>query len=354
MNTVFRILDANHNRAREAIRVMEDAARFLLDHVELAAALKNLRHDLTETCSAFPAIVLDRDTPGDVGTEITTGTEQVRTGVGHVVRAAASRLSEALRSLEEFSKTLDVPAGMPSPAGRFEALRYRGYELARQLDLALGHEAKRQWRLCLLISRHVTGDRPWLDVARAAVEGGVDCLQLRIKQGDDRLWLEDAIALVELGRSLGADVIINDRTDIALASEADGVHLGRNDLPIEAARRLTRERLLIGLSTANMADAEQAVRAGADYVGIGPMFTSTTKAKPELSGPEYARAFCARFPDMPHLAISGVGPDNLGILLEAGVRGIAVCGAICNASDPREIARKLRSDLDQALQVVES
>lgn len=368
MNKVERILDANFNRAREALRVLEDAARFLLDDGDLAGLGKSLRHDLTALMKWVPDAVLQRDTPGDVGTEIRTAGEMSRADGVAVIDSAAGRLSEALRSMEEFAKALEI-ADRSMLAQELERLRYRGYELHRRLVFAMGSSARRQWSLCLLISEADCGGRPWLEVARAAVIGGgtgaadkaspsggeavvegglrgVDCLQLRCKGLDDRAWLSAAVELVGLGRELGVAVIVNDRPDLALLAGADGVHLGQQDLPIEAVRRLVGRQMLIGVSTSCMEEAEAAVAGGADYVGLGPMFVSRTKTKPVLSGPAYARAFIERFPGFPHLAISGIEPSNAAELVAVGVRGFAVCGVICRAEDPGDVAGKLRAVLN--------
>ena len=126
--SVPRILDANANRAREALRVMEDAARFVLDDETLAAELKSTRHELTAALAGFGGVASARDTPRDVGTRVTTGAERSRASVGVVVRAAGKRLGEALRAIEEYGKTIDATV-----AARVEALRYAGYDLAQGL-----------------------------------------------------------------------------------------------------------------------------------------------------------------------------------------------------------------------------
>src|SRR5690242_7661548 len=124
MPTALRLLDANANRAREALRTMEDAARFLLDDAPLAEGLKHLRHDLAQALKPLAQLEYHRDTPGDVGTQITTASEGVRGGAADVALAAGKRLSEALRVMEEYAKTL--PSG-PAIGAQLEQLRYRGY-----------------------------------------------------------------------------------------------------------------------------------------------------------------------------------------------------------------------------------
>ncbi len=337
MRDVTRLIDANANRAREALRVMEDGARFLLDDAPLSGSIKSIRHDLADVMRSFaPDCVLFRDTPADVGTAITTDAEMQRTTARDVVVAAGKRLSEALRSLEEYAKPLDAGA-----ARGFEALRYRGYEAERALVSAMGRPGRRQWTLCVIITEALCA-RPWPEVASASIDGGADCIQLREKSLPDGELLARAKLLVEVCRQGGVSVIVNDRVDIALASGADGVHLGQDDLPVREARRMVGNRLLIGVSTANIGQAERARRDGADYCGVGPMFETMTKKKDVIAGVEYLREYLAHDPPLPpHLAIGGITPGNVGQLAAAGVRGVAVSSCVCGSEDPASVCGAL-------------
>lgn len=341
MNPLARIIDANANRAREALRVMEDVARFALGDGTLTAQLKSLRHELRAALDALPLdraqLLAGRDTGSDVGVPIKTEAELRRDDVRQVCAAAASRLTEALRSLEESAKALGTGAGTV-----FEGLRYRSYAADKALTLALGSPARGQWRLCVLITERLC-KRPWREVAELAIEGGADCLQLREKELGDRELLARARALVALARARGIAVVVNDRPDIALLAGADGVHLGQADTPLLDARALAGTRLLIGVSTENLDQAHGAAGAGADYIALGPMFPTTTKDKPRLAGAGYVRAFMAeeRLAHIPHLAVGGIRPDNAQELARAGCRGVAVSSCVCAASDPAGVCREL-------------
>lgn len=342
MNPLARIIDASANRAREALRVLEDAARFAADDASLCARLKSLRHEVTAAIADLPFSRADllhaRDTEGDVGTGVSTSAEFARNGLPGVAAAAASRLTEALRSLEESAKA----AGAPAAARRIEAARYAAYTLDKDLSLRLTRP-RRQWTLCVLISQDLCPDRDWRRVAAAAIEGGADCLQLREKSLDARDLIARATILLDLARPAGTSVIINDRADVAAACGADGVHLGQTDLPVTAARAILPPRALIGVSTSSLEHARAARADGADYVGLGPMFPSSTKPRPTLAGTAYLRAFLAD-PDLapiPHLAISGITPGNADELAAAGCRGIAVSSAVAASPDPAGVCRKL-------------
>lgn len=341
----MRMLDANVNRAREGLRVMEDAARFGLDDAALCGELKAIRHDLRAALDAAGVVYSDlmaaRDTPGDVGTTIATEAEGRREGMRGIAAAAGSRSGEALRVIEECLKARGARA---EAARAVEAIRYRAYETARRLDLALGGGRAPQWALCVLITESLCR-RGWEHVAHAAIAGGADCLQLREKALDGRELLRRARRLAEIARA-GArrvHVIINDRPDIARMAGADGTHLGQHDVPAAEARRVVGAGLLIGVSTSNLDEARTAVRDGADYCGVGPMFATTTKDKPRLAGPEYLRAYLSDpiASRIPHLPIGGISAANAGVLRAAGARGLAVSSAVCGADDPETVCRRL-------------
>ncbi len=344
IDPALRIIDANLNRAREALRVLEDVARFALGNEGVSRSLKRLRHGLAEAAEALPVdramLVACRDAAGDVGAGIKTERELERDGLPMVAAAAAGRLTEALRSLEETSKAINAGAA----ARAFEATRYGAYSADKMLTLALGAWGRRrQWRLCVLLTESLCAGRPWLEVAAAAMDGGADCVQLREKSLEGGELLARARRLVELARARGVSVIINDRPDIAVLADADGVQLGQSDIAVADARAITGSRLLIGVSTENLDQARAAVAAGADYCGVGPMFPTTTKHKPRLVGPEYLRAYLAdeMLARVPHLAIGGITSGNILELRAAGVRGVAVSAGVCGAESVRDASAQL-------------
>lgn len=326
---------------------MEDIARFTLDDGDLCGTLKGIRHGLREAIDGLAAAGVDRglllahrDTPGDVGTGISTAAEGRREGLRDLGMASGSRLAESLRALEEAAKVFGLGAA-------FEALRYRAYDAERRLALGLGTGRCPQWRLCVLVSESLCAGRAWMDVVNSSLAGGADCIQLREKEMDGRELLKRARTLVEMARPHGAAVIINDRPDIALLSDADGVHVGQTDLSVEEVRRLAGFGLLVGVSTTNLDQARAAIRAGADYLGLGPMFPTMTKLKPTLAGPRFVGECLADtiLSERPHLAIGGITPENARELRDVGCRGIAVSSAVCAAPDPQHACRDLIASL---------
>jgi thiamine-phosphate pyrophosphorylase len=343
---ILRIFDANANRAHEALRVIEDYVRFALNDDALSAALKELRHDLASAVRELVAeAILHRDTPGDVGTDNKTETEVRRADLAAVVVAAGKRLGEALRVIEEILKTIN-----PDKAAAVERIRYRFYDLEQTIARTLRPAGRfEDVRLYVLITESFCSG-PWLEAAEQAILGGADCLQLREKNMESAELLKRARLLVQLCRKHNVLSIINDRVDIAMLADADGVHVGQEDLPAAEVRKLVGLNKLVGVSTHRIDQAHKAVADGADYIGVGPMFRSSTKTRDILPGPAYAREVTESIP-IPAVAIAGITLENVDEVLVTGVGRIAVTQAVIAATDVREAAMKLKVKLTSKMPV---
>jgi thiamine-phosphate pyrophosphorylase len=339
-----RILDANANRGREALRVIEDYCRFSLEDRYLSGQIKQLRHDLTESLAALPSGLLleARETLTDVGTRLSTPQEQERHSLHAVVQANLKRLQEALRSLEEYGKLRD-----PALGRSVEQLRYRAYTLERAI--LLGTTARRRLvdaRLYVLVSGSLcSASLDW--TIQEAAAGGAQIIQLREKTLSDRELLERALKVRRWTRQAGVLFIMNDRPDLARLAEADGVHLGQEELPVKEARRIIGPDALIGVSTHNLEQVRQAVLDGASYIGVGPTFASGTKQFAEFPGLEFVRQATTET-SLPTFAIGGVNRETLEAAIAAGARRVAVSQAICQAEDPRQVAAEMRRMLTAA------
>lgn len=334
-----RVLDANFNRSREALRVLDDYARFVLDDAFLTREIKAARHQLAEASKRLPARLLlaSRDTLGDVGTATTAGGEYERSTPRHVAHVNLKRLQESLRSLEEFSKLFG-----PELARELEAVRYRCYTLERALAFtADSRERLRDARLYVLLD----GSDAERTIAEAAA-GGAGVFQLREKNLPDRELLALARKFRRWTCAAGVLFIVNDRPDIAKLVEADGVHLGQDDLPVREARRILGAEPLVGVSTHSLDQVRQAVRDGADYLGVGPVFPSSTKSFESFPGLKFV-AEAAAETSLPAFALGGIGPSNITKVVAAGARRVAVSSCIASADDPNAVARSLRAALGE-------
>jgi thiamine-phosphate pyrophosphorylase len=226
-----------------------------------------------------------------------------------------------------------------------EGLRYRTYTLERALSL--GTAARQRLtaaRLYVLVTGSLcAGSLEW--TIKEAVEGGAQIIQLREKALSDRDLLERAHKVRRWTRETGALFVVNDRPDIARLAEADGVHVGQEELMVKEVRRIIGPEALIGVSTHNLEQARQAIRDGASYLGVGPTFSSDTKNFPSLAGLEYVKQVAAET-TLPAFAIGGITLDNAGLVKAAGLCRIAVSQAICQADDPRAVAAAFRRMFD--------
>jgi len=343
---IARVLDAAANRAREALRVLEDYARLVLDDACMTRSFKFIRHRLAKALDEEnPAALLTaRDVRHDVGTSIGTASEYERSGIADVVVANTKRLQEALRSLEEFSKTRNS-----ATARAVEAIRYETYSLEQAL--IVGIAAQRQLADVRLYWLTPPGC-PTADLTRQlreSIAGGVQMVQLRDKGLSDRELMERARLARQVTRTAGIPLIINDRCDVAAAVGADGVHLGQDDLSIADARRVLPPRALVGVSTHTLDQVRRAVHEGASYIGVGPTFASSTKSFREFAGLPFVSA-ASRETSLPAFVLGGVTAANVAAIVAAGGRRIAVTAAV-SADDPRGSAALLRRAVDSAFRV---
>ena len=341
---LWRLCDAAANRAAEAIRVLEDVARFVLDDGHLTRHAKVLRHDLAVVLAApafAPRLAL-RNAPGDVGASIAAEAALARRDAGDLVAANAARAAQALRSLQEVAQIL-----APEAAALFEQMRYRLYALERATTTtARARDRLRGVALCVLVDGRGDGAE-FARLIEQLFDAGVRMIQLRDKRLATPDLVERARQAVAIARRRAPDeviVVLNDRADVAAAVGAGGVHVGAEDLPVEMARGIVGPRALVGRTSHALDEARAAVLAGAVYVGIGPCFPSTTKSFSTFAPAEFL-AGVVREIALPAFAIGGVTLERLDDLLELGVRRVAVASAITEAADPAAAAAAFNARL---------
>lgn len=343
---LFRIIDANFNRGREALRGMEEYCRFGLNNAALSGRAKQMRHRLCEIIAQFDALKLlsSRDTAGDVGREMTVEGQLSRMSLEDCFTAGAKRASEALRVLAEACQTIDGHA-----AAVMEQLRFEVYALEK--DAMLFADIRRRFepvRLYVLINADASiPEQKVLELAGQCLAGSADCLQLRAKNMSDTALLTLAKQFSELCRKSGAVSIINDRADIAVLVDADGVHLGQEDISVQDARKLAKTPFIVGISTHNERELERAIAAGCDYVGIGPAFQSMTKPQVKVAGLDYLRqaAELLEGTGIYAVAIGGIDVVNAGQVLATGIKRIAVSASLCTSANPAQYCKALKEKL---------
>lgn len=334
---LFRIIDAAANRTREGLRVIEDYVRFGLDDGHFSQRLKQHRHDLASILGRLPAssLLTARDTLHDVGTTISTASEYVRTSSMDVVRAAFKRVQEALRTLEEYTKVIE-----PSLSPPLEQLRYQLYTSEKAIVRECENRDRLSGQLVYLLVTSAECQNGFEPTVKDALEAGIRIIQSREKHLSDRDWLDRARDLRRWTRSYEALLIINDRPDLAVLSEADGVHVGQEELSVRDCRRIVGPGALVGVSTHSLEQARQATLDGADYLGVGPTFPSATKSFDEFPGLNLIQQVASEI-RLPWFAIGGIDTSNVQKVLEAGATRFAVSSVICRSPSPGTQAKSL-------------
>jgi thiamine-phosphate pyrophosphorylase len=337
---VYRIIDANFNRAREASRIIEEFCRFSLDSDSLTGRAKQLRHDLSAVIGSLDAgrLISSRDTLSDVGLGKTADKQLARSNLTDCFTAGCKRLTEALRTLAEVTQTQDR-----SVAETIEKLRFAAYTLEK--DIVLFSEPAEKFkrvRLYVIITSNLPADV--ISLAHRCVAGGADCIQLRAKAIEDDKLFAIAVEFVQICKADGVLSVINDRADVAVAAGADGVHLGQHDLPIDQVRRFQLAPLIIGSSTHSLEQLRAACDQRPTYVSLGPVFASVTKPTGKAVGLDYVRQAMEKLAGtgIGNVAIGGITLDNVEDVLNAGAASVAVCSAVAEATDPTAACRSLK------------
>jgi thiamine-phosphate pyrophosphorylase len=202
----------------------------------------------------------------------------------------------------------------------------------------------KNWHLYVITDEQLSKGKSHAEIARSAIEGGADVIQFRDKTASSRKLYDDARAIRKLTRQTNVVFIVNDRIDIALAVDADGVHVGQKDLPAQVARQLIGKNKILGISAETLEQAVQAEKDGADYLGVGPIFEARS-TKPDAGEPmgllllRQVRQTC----QVPIIAIGGINLINAREVIQAGADGIAVISAIASSNDVAAAARELKS-----------
>lgn len=336
---VLRIIDANLNRIGEGLRVLEEAARFILNDALLSESLKALRHQLSVRDIRTSLRHLDsRDSQNDVGADSETSFQTPKRELAETIVANARRVEEALRVMEELSKV----EGVALASQTFQDARFKLYTIEKELVGRLKRRdlSARVYGLYAVVDSDCLKGRNIIEVASQVLAGGAKLIQLRDKHSGKRELLELALALKKLCDENESLLIINDHMDIALASDAAGLHVGQQDLPVKVARALMPIDKLIGCSVTSVEEARKAKEDGADYLACGAIYATPTKPDCPVAGLKALREI-KKTVDLPLVAIGGIKIDNLPEVFAAGADAAAVISAVVLARSPERAAREM-------------
>lgn len=335
------VIDANLDRAREGLRVVEDVARFELRDEKLTKELKDLRHEVTSVAKKLPVeneeLFLARG--DDVGAETYSDTEGKRETYMDLAKANFARTEEALRVLEEISKMYGSGSGK-----KFKKLRFEAYELEKKVTQKLKEKyCKRlpENGLYVIIDDTFENGKNCLQMAKEAVQGGADIIQLRMKNTPVNEIIDTAKELRKTAKENDVLLIIDDRVDAVLAAGADGVHLGRTDISVKDAREVLGDKI-IGASGHSLEEAMENERWGADYTSVGPIFHTDTKDNlPGPLGLDELKEVRGKI-GIPIVGIGGIDGSNIREVLEAGADCAAVLSEILKSDDIEAKTRELK------------
>lgn len=209
---------------------------------------------------------------------------------------------------------------------------------------------KRHMLLYAVTDRAWTGEQTLLQQVEAALKGGVTCVQLREKNMDNTAFLREAREILNLCRQYKVPFIVNDNVEVAIACGADGIHVGQEDTAADEVRRRIGRDMILGVSVHTVEEAREAVRNGADYLGLGAVFPTSTKTDVDQMPNETLRAICDAV-DVPVVAIGGINRSNIGKLTGSGIDGVALVSAIFSAADIEAACRELRELSEEMVNV---
>lgn len=335
----LRIIDANLNRLGEGLRFLEDVCRLLLNDTALTQQLKNMRHDtIRGEWSLHQQLLQARDSEGDVGIDLAVPGEQKQRELPITIVANARRVQESLRVMEELAK---IP-GITLDSEKFKQARFALYTIEKTLlsKLLRRDKINKLPGLYVIIDTMVLKGRGHLEVTSQAIRGGANTIQLRDKAHSKKELLPIAQQLRNLCAEHDVLFIMNDYLDLAMAVDADGLHLGQDDLPLRVARQLLPMDKILGGSARTIEQATTAQSEGADYIAVGSMFPTTSKETAVVVGLERLRRIRQAVP-LPMVAIGGINQENVAQVLAAGADSVAVINAVLGAEDVEEASRQI-------------
>ena len=346
ISRIYRIIDASRNRIGEGLRLLEDVARLLLGEAGVTEQLKVMRHELVRLDeSLYQRLLESRDSAGDVGVDIEVPGEEKQRDLPTIIVANARRVQEALRTLEELAKLPEVAPHLDSE--KFKHARFQLYTIEQDLfgRILRQDKTERVGGLYVILDTASLVGRSHIEVARQVIRGGASVIQLRDKTTPKDELLALARELAALCHENGVLFIMNDYLELAIAAGADGLHIGREDLPCTEVRKLLPINMILGRSVTSVELAVAAEADGADYIAVGSMYPTPSKAKAVVVGPEMLSQV-RQATSRPLVAIGGITRDNAAEVMATGADAIAVIRAVVSADSPEEAARQIVNEIE--------
>lgn len=338
---MVRLIDSNINRVCEGLRVLEDISRFKFNYYEISKDLKELRHNIRKAYNKTDQELLkSRDVLSDIGLAVTENLDIKREkNTVSLLCANFKRVQEGLRTLEELAKT-DLSS---KEITIFERSRYISYDLEKRFISKVSRSGFKLPELYGITYHKDSCGRSNIEVVQEMIKAGIKLIQYREKDLSIKDRYIECKTIRKLTKESEVLFIINDHIDIAMLVDADGVHIGQDDIPISQVRKLLGDDKIIGLSTHSPEQAKKAVDEGADYIGVGPIFKTRTKVNVcDPVGFSYLE-WVENNITIPYVAIGGIKEHNLHEILKRGADSVALVSEITGNPNIPEKVKQLKT-----------
>lgn len=334
---IYRLIDANINRVSEGLRTLEDISRFIFEKESLSKDIRQMRHMVRKSFKN-PNLISFRDSQNDIGLNISQGSKlDSKEDIWDLVHANFKRIQEGLRSIEEALKVI----GYLNESKTYETLRFKAYDIEKRFRLI---NSLPYTDIYGILGEEFSCGRSNIEITKEMIKAGIKIIQYREKNKQKLDKLKDCQAIRKITKENEITFIVNDDIDIALAVKADGIHIGQEDIPIEIVKSIAGN-MIIGLSTHNKNQALEAVEKGADYLGVGPIFNTSTKKNVEKSDGLSFLKWVSENISIPYVAIGGIKESNVAEVKRFGGKYFAMISELVGADDIEQKVTNIRKNL---------
>lgn len=335
---VYRIIDANINRVSEGIRVIEDIERFVFENREISKELRDIRH-LVRKSFKSPELLRNRSSNTDIGFQISQkSTLDKKEDIETLLISNFKRVEEGIRSIEECLKIL----GHYEESKIYEQIRFKVYGLEKCVFSNTLPDT------CIygITGEEFSKGKKSIEIVREMIESGIKIIQYREKDKSKKEKYKECKIIREMTKKANVTFIVNDDVDIAMLVQADGIHVGQDDIPIEEIKKIA-PNMIVGVSTHNKEQAIEAVEKGADYIGVGPIFDTFTKKNVEKSeGLKYLKWVSENI-SIPYVAIGGIKKENILDVKAHGGKCFAMISELVGSINMNEMVLSIKKILNE-------